>query len=446
MSDPLAPNYVNGVGRLVTDRFDFQKHVDGESFRHDANQIDLSPPVFVDGYSQNTVQEALQTLSNYILPPTIPDATTTEKGIIQLSGDISGTAASVEVVKIRGFDVTTLAPSANDVLTWDGVNNYWAPAAATNTFTPGNDLAGNNLTQDIVGITGDVFNSSLVTVSANNFKFTETSTPIFDQSINTTNPGTDFIINAQGSTSSRGGFVKISGGIPGSGQLRGGVSLSLGNSSPEPLLQITEVAANRRVIGLAKDSDLDIGDMPLGTGDRVIYIRNAATPPTSGNPVNGAILYGSGGKLRIKQEDGNDFIIGSVPNPSIWGPANAQVYTRRDFVSSFAGNYATAYTYATTPDTTVKFDIIFVGRGLPGLNVGYTQNLTSSYIIDNVGNTLGVFGGPYWSNTSYLPGPALDWTQSSIGVAGSSISIRTPYSNTYDIRWLVITQITIAAG
>ena len=25
MSDPLVPNYVNGVGRLVTDRFDFQK-------------------------------------------------------------------------------------------------------------------------------------------------------------------------------------------------------------------------------------------------------------------------------------------------------------------------------------------------------------------------------------------------------------------------------------
>ena len=29
MSDPLEPNFTSGVGRLATDRFTFQNHVDG---------------------------------------------------------------------------------------------------------------------------------------------------------------------------------------------------------------------------------------------------------------------------------------------------------------------------------------------------------------------------------------------------------------------------------
>ena len=440
MSDPLAPNYVNGVGRLVTDRFDFQKHVDGYSFRHDANQIDLSPTVFVDGYAQTTVQSALETLSTYILPPVIPDATTTSKGIIQLSGDISGTATSVEVIKIRGFDVNTLLPSNNDVLTWDSVNQYWTPAAPANTFTPANDLSGSNISQDVVGITGA---GGIVSVTADNFNFSETSIPVIDQIDSTTGSGSNLTITAQNGTiaAANGGFIKISGGSAGAGGLKGGVELSL-NDQAEPLVQISEVATSRRVVSLAHSSSLTTLDMPSGTGDRVIYIRDAATDPSSA-PTDGAILYSSGGKLNVMQSDGTDFIIGSIPNPSIWGSSGQQVYTSKDYVTSLSGNYATAFTYNVTANTSVKLDVIFVGR-VPasfGVNEGYSANMAATFIVSAAGTALSSLGGPYTSNISSL---GAGWNAPDIGAfVGSTISVRTPYSNTRPVRWLVITQVTI---
>lgn len=39
------PNFKNGVGRLTTDRFDFQKHIDGTDFQHHASGIVASPGI-----------------------------------------------------------------------------------------------------------------------------------------------------------------------------------------------------------------------------------------------------------------------------------------------------------------------------------------------------------------------------------------------------------------
>ena len=59
---PFTP----GIGRLATDRFDFQKHIDGEAFRHTADQIDLNPsPMNIYG-TATTVEQALQNLVNFI--------------------------------------------------------------------------------------------------------------------------------------------------------------------------------------------------------------------------------------------------------------------------------------------------------------------------------------------------------------------------------------------
>jgi hypothetical protein len=59
--------YNRGIGRLATDRFDFQSHLEGViGFRHTADQVDLNPsPMNIYGPA-TTVEQALQNLVNFI--------------------------------------------------------------------------------------------------------------------------------------------------------------------------------------------------------------------------------------------------------------------------------------------------------------------------------------------------------------------------------------------
>lgn len=153
MSDPLTPNFKPNVGaRLATDRFDFQHHVDGYNLRHNADAISLSPIVTINGSPSSNVQDAITKLTAFVSPPDIivSDATLFAKGIVQLSGDLGGTAIAPKVLKIQGFAVSTQTPTNNQVLTWNGVN--WVPSTPVSTFFASNDLFGNNATQTVVGI------------------------------------------------------------------------------------------------------------------------------------------------------------------------------------------------------------------------------------------------------------------------------------------------------
>ena len=133
--DPLVPNYVDGVGRLVTDRFDFQKHVDGAAFRHNATQIDLFPTLVINSQTTTTVQQALQALVGIISAPTVPQATigtsTNNLGIVTLGGDFAGTGSSAlspRVGGIQGTPIVNIAPTLGQVLAFNG--SAWAPTAA----------------------------------------------------------------------------------------------------------------------------------------------------------------------------------------------------------------------------------------------------------------------------------------------------------------------------
>lgn len=59
-----------------------------------------------------------------------PDATTTVKGAIQLSGDLRGTATSPIVNKIQGDSVSTTTPTTGQALVWTG--SAWEPTAIPN--------------------------------------------------------------------------------------------------------------------------------------------------------------------------------------------------------------------------------------------------------------------------------------------------------------------------
>jgi hypothetical protein len=71
---------------------------------------------------------------------TVNDATTSAKGILQLAGDLAGSATSPSVVKLRGTSISTVAPvTAGHVLTYDATGSgvaYWAaPANSANTIS-----------------------------------------------------------------------------------------------------------------------------------------------------------------------------------------------------------------------------------------------------------------------------------------------------------------------
>lgn len=152
---PINPNFKPGVGHLVTDRFDFQRHVDGTAFRHKAGSIDLSPSIVIGSTTITDVQTAIAALSGSIIVPSVPDATTSSKGIIQLGGDLFGLGTTALAPKVSGLQGTPIATfsglASGQVLTWNG-------ASWTNTAVPGNitlpagDLGGSNVSPTVVKI------------------------------------------------------------------------------------------------------------------------------------------------------------------------------------------------------------------------------------------------------------------------------------------------------
>jgi len=130
---PINPNFKPGVGHLVTDRYDFQKHIDGTDFRQDAGTVDLNPTILIGSTVISDVQTAIAALAGTIIVPSVPDATTSSKGIIQLGGDLFGigtTALAPKVSGLQGFPVASTTPSLNNILTWNGTN--WTPGVLTN--------------------------------------------------------------------------------------------------------------------------------------------------------------------------------------------------------------------------------------------------------------------------------------------------------------------------
>jgi hypothetical protein len=161
MTNPLNPNFNPGVGRLVTDRYDFAAHVDGSSFNHTAGQIVLSPSVVIGLETVSDVQTAISLLSGTIVIPSVPNATTTSLGIIQLGGDLMGlntSAVSPKIGYLQGTALSISAPSTNQVLQWNG--SAWVNAAIVPATT--SSLGTIQLSTGPTGSTGDIGNTATV--------------------------------------------------------------------------------------------------------------------------------------------------------------------------------------------------------------------------------------------------------------------------------------------
>jgi hypothetical protein len=389
MTDPLTPNYKPGVGRLVVDRFDFQSHIAGDSFHHEAISIDLSPSITINSVTTTNVQAALAELAIALNPPVVQDATTMQKGIIQLTGDITGAATNIQVSGLRSYPVNTNVPSVSDVLTWDG--SSWGPALNVNNFTATGDLSGTPTVQQVISLSG---NGSIVTVQVPKLTWDSTiSSPIITQDQTFAAAGQDLSITAQSSlaTGLGGGSVVISGGGRGLGgaPLDGGVSLRIGTSTPTNMFQAVELAQTRRITSLNNDTAVSNSNMGSGTGDLVTFIGDASSIPTS-SPVGGSILYSTSGRVHVRQADGTDAVVGSSSNPDVWGSVvrgslssrDGQVYTQRIAVTTIGAGVSTVITFPIPIYTTVYVEADVLGK-IEGSADGGFYKLSSAYAREN---------------------------------------------------------------
>lgn len=357
MSDPTTPNYKNGIGRLVTDRYDFQAHVEGSNFRHKANQIDLSPSITIDGNVRSELQEAIQALSDRLVPE-VPDATTTVKGILKIAGDVDGTADSITVKGIYNIPVTSTVPTSGDLLTFNG--SAWAPTAFSGGFTAAGDLSGNNLSQNVIGITGT---TNVANIHCRYMDFDETlnKVGIRQKALTSSGSGNLFSLKAQDGfgASSDGGTFDFKSGIPGAGGLHGSFIISIGDDYP--ILQGVEPLSGNRVLAICSTSSVSSIQMPANTGDMVCYVGNAATAP-SANPVDGAILYASDGCLNVRQSDGVDFKLGSLANPTTWGTSAERVVSLRATNVTTSSLAQTLYDEELQNNASTRADVIIIGK------------------------------------------------------------------------------------
>jgi hypothetical protein len=271
---PIVPNFQPGVGRLATDRYDFEAHITGANYRHQANQIDLFPTVVIGGDGYTNVQTAIQALAFNLAPP-IPNATTTQLGIIQLGGDLGGTSTSATTPKVSGLQgrpVSTLSPTPNQFLQWNG--SAWTPTTFSVTFA--NDLAGTDSSQTVVGITGT---AGTVNVTANTFQFSTTSVPeIFQLPLTVDSPPQNITISTQ---------APYSGASAGLNRIAGSLVVDMTTPWPlgfygsiyEPAFEIRRV--NDETSSLTDTTQGVFAAANLFTGSSAIWIGINALPPTT---------------------------------------------------------------------------------------------------------------------------------------------------------------------
>jgi hypothetical protein len=460
-SPPQVPNYVPGVGALVTYRLQFEEHINGTNFRQNADTVNVIPNLVVGETTCVNVLEALEALAAAAEPPVIALATQTTPGIIQLTRDLGGTnGLSPIVIGLQGRSVSAQQPTTGQVLTWN--SSAWAPANVA-TFNPGGDLGGSspsssNTLQYVSSLTGSTSN---VTVYANTLTWQFSTAPTISQGLIGGGTGEAFNIHAQNvSGSGTGGTLVLSGGTVGSGV----AGSTLININGFGAFQVGQVLTGNNVVAFLPpgSSTLTSTEMPVGTGNGVIYIGNAATAPAGGSspsnvPVGGAILYGQSGQLWIKQADATTFQIGSIPDPSTWTsvspsslPTSPTIPTNGTLTynvvqTSGTSFPVTCFTFAMPASTSCRFDTVYVAK-----EVGTGNTAQYNYSIGFIRNGSGAPTAVGSVTSSDPRSIGASWiaptTTATSYVSGNNIVIPTGSSSATSAIWTVITQVVVTTA
>lgn len=210
---------------------------------------------------------------------------------------------------------------------------------------------------------------------------------IFQQDIDTGSTINDMVILAQGSvvaaSNHNGGRLLLAGGKPTGTGLPGRTQLSLQRAinTYEAMLEVVELAASRRVvaIGMGTSGGITTTQMPVNTGDRVVYLAQAATEPTA-NAVGGALVWAnSSNVLRTNVAIGIGF--NAATHGMLRVPHNQVIFGGRNVTNT--GN-VTLIDWGVAGDSVLR-----IGNEIDTLRVG----LTGGYRWDFGGATVEIRGG-----------------------------------------------------
>lgn len=234
---------------------------------------------------------------------TLPSAATVGAGRYYVFQDVTGTAATYNITISRaGSD--TIEGATTTTIT---ANYGWKILVSTGSGWVllcqkfGGDLTGNTSSQQVTAITGS---AGTATLRCDNLTWPATATtPKIKVATNTTTAGVVTYYEGQsaGGSNQAGGSVVIAGGEPtGTGEA-GRAYLAASHGGYHYAVSAVAFSATRRIA--AFHANIVTTDCP--TGDKVIYIANAATNPSS-DPVGGGVLYVTAGALRYRGSGGTD--------------------------------------------------------------------------------------------------------------------------------------------
>jgi hypothetical protein len=260
------PNFFpGGNASLTTNRYDFENHYNGVSFKHTATQIIVSPPIA--GYTNVD-----QVLRNFISGTSVV-----------MGGNVTGASGSCVVVALQGNAVAPQTLSSVDdgyALIWHNSSSQWValPIPVSAGFTAGGDLSGTSSSQTVISISG----SSPFAISPASLQWLKTtSSPTLTQAIQTTDTATNSIsiiaqsADTSASTNTSGGNVVLQGGnskTTGTGH-GGFVNINSG----ETVKNITISASTYTV-----DTNSQLSDLVIFTDSTSNAINITLPTPTNG--------------------------------------------------------------------------------------------------------------------------------------------------------------------
>ena len=173
-------------------------------------------------------------------------------------------------------------------------------------ISSGNDVVINGTNLVSLGLSGGAYVYVGGPTSGGTLGIAETiSSPLINQEDKTTGNGETLTVAAQTSLggNGNGGTLALCGGSPHGTGRKGGVQLSLDETSAEPMVEVAEVATGRRAVVLGLGAAVTATELPANTGDRVIYVADYATAPTA-NPVSGQLVYSGGHAMSARSPNG----------------------------------------------------------------------------------------------------------------------------------------------
>lgn len=260
--------------------------------------------------------------------------TSTISGTINSSSVATGytlrrSSATAQTYEFAAFDlsgssnaITGRVPSANLFLATGGEEGAVRLA---------NDLSGTSSAPTVAAITGDGVNTCVIRDTARNMLWAATTlAPKLGVSQHASGAGVTLAIQGQaaGGSGADGGAVVVTGGAPsGAGTNNyGAVALQSSNS----VMGVTNLGTSQRSVALlfANPSATDVP-----SGDKVLYIGNAGTSPTSA-PVGGALLFSESGKL-VHFGDG----LATIGTSSVLGGTLSLFDLNRTNATTLSSNY-----------------------------------------------------------------------------------------------------------